>query len=136
MREEYTIGQIAFFSGTTVATIRFYENHNLIETPKRWPNGYRYYPRQYIKRINFIKWAQALGFTLKEIKELLAIDHSSSSACEEAYHLVESKLLIVEKKLRDLIQFKRALESIIKTCDTTDENCPVLEALEQMEQDP
>lgn len=136
MGEGYTIGQIASCSGVTIDTIRVYERYGLIEAPERRPNGYRHYPKQSIKRINFIKWAQALGFTLKEVKKLLAIERSSSSqACEEAFHLVEFKLGIIEKKLKGLIQFKEALGSIIQTCDRTGENCPVLEALERMEQD-
>lgn len=135
MSEGYTIGQIASCSGVTVDTIRVYERYGLIESPERRSNGYRHYPKRSIKRINFIKWAQALGFTLKEVKELLAIEHSSSHACEEAFRLVEFKLGIIERKLRGLIQFKEALESIIQTCDTTGENCPVLKALERIEQD-
>lgn len=136
MGEGYTIGQIASCSGVTIDTIRVYERHGLIEAPERRSNGYRHYPKQSIKRIHFIKWAQTLGFTLKEVKELLAIDRSSSSyACEEAFRLVEFKLGIIEKKLKGLIQFKEALGSIIQTCDRTGENCPVLEALERMEQD-
>lgn len=135
MGEGYTIGQIASCSGVTVDTVRVYERHGLIEAPERRSNGYRHYPKRSIKRINFIKWAQALGFTLKEVKELLAIERSSSYACEEACHLVEFKLGIIERKLRGLIQFKEALELIIQTCDTTGENCPVLEALKRMEQD-
>ena len=135
MGEGYTIGQIASFSGVTIDTVRVYERHGLIEAPERRSNGYRHYPKRSIKRINFIKWAQALGFTLKEVKELLAIERSSSQACEEANRLVEFKLGIIERKLRGLIQFKEALESIFQTCDTTGENCPVLEALERMRQD-
>lgn len=135
MQEGYTIGQIASCSGVTVDTIRVYERRGLIEAPERRSNGYRHYSKLSIKRINFIKWAQALGFTLKEVKELLAIKCSSSHACEEVFHLVEFKLGIIERKLRGLIQFKEALESIIQTCDTTGENCPILEALERMKQD-
>lgn len=133
--EGYTIGQIASCSGVTIDTIRVYERQGLLETPERRSNGYRHYPKRSIKRINFIKWAQALGFTLKEIKELLAIERSSYHACEEACRQVKFKLDIIERKLRGLIQFKDSLESIIQTCDTTGENCPILEALGQMEQD-
>jgi DNA-binding transcriptional MerR regulator len=134
MVEGYTIGQIASYAGVTIDTIRVYERYGLIEAPERRPNGYRHYPKQSIKRIHFIKWAQALGFTLKEVKELLSIERScTSQACKELCCRVESRLDIIEKKLRVLTQFKEALESIIQTCDTTGENCPVLKALEQME---
>lgn len=134
MSEGYTIGQIASKSGVTIDTIRVYERQGLIEAPERRSNGYRHYPGRTIKRIHFIKWAQALGFTLKEINELLAIERPSAHACKEASRLAEYKLSIIENKLKVLLQFKEALESIINTCDTTGKNCPVLEALKQMDQ--
>lgn len=132
MREGYTIGQVASCSGVSTDTIRVYERQGLIEVPERRSNGYRHYSKEAVRRINFIKRAQALGFTLKEIKELLAIRRSSTHACEDVQQQLESKLNIVEGKLKDLLRLKSALESVIQTCHmTTDEHCPVLEALGQ-----
>lgn len=136
MKEGYTIGQVASCSNVTVDTVRVYERQGLIEVPERRSNGYRHYSKEYVRRINFIKWAQTLGFTLKEIKELLAIRRPSTHACEEIMHRLESKLNIVERKLKGLLRLKGALGSIIQTCNiTTGEHCPILEALERMEQD-
>ena len=136
MREGYTIGQVASCSGVTIDAVRVYERQGLIEVPERRLNGYRHYSKKSVKRINFIKWAQALGFTLKEIKELLVIPRSSNHACKEIRHRLESKLNIIEKKRQDLLRLKRALGSVIQTCDMSQgEHCPVLEALEQIEQD-
>jgi len=134
MDKGYTIGQIASHVGVTVDTIRVYERYGLIEKPQRRPNGYRHYSKQFITRISFIKWAKVSGFTLKEIKELLAIDieKSSSYACKEALHHVEIKLSVIEKKIKVLVQFKKALKSIINNCDTTGTNCPILEALKKI----
>lgn len=120
----------------TVDTIRVYERQGLIEVPERRSNGYRHYSKKSVRRINFIKWAQALGFTLKEIKELLALSRPSTHACEEVRHRLEFKLNAVERELKKLLRLKGALGSVIQTCNRTQgEHCPVLEALEQMEQD-
>ncbi|MBL8677457.1 MAG: heavy metal-responsive transcriptional regulator [Alphaproteobacteria bacterium] len=136
MREGYTIGQVASCSGVTVDTVRIYEHRGLIEIPERRANGYRHYSKKSIRRINFIKWAQALGFTLKEIKELLALSRSSTHACEEVRHRLELKLDAVERELKKLLRLKGALGSVLQTCNKTrGEHCPVLEALEQIEQD-
>ncbi|MBY0501024.1 MAG: heavy metal-responsive transcriptional regulator [Alphaproteobacteria bacterium] len=134
MGEGYTIGQVASCSGVTIDTIRVYERQGLIEVPKRRPNGYRHYPKKSIRRINFIKWTQSLGFTLKEIKEILAISPPSTRACEEIRHRLEFKLNCVERELKKLLCLKDVLESVIQTCSMTlGEHCPVLEALEQID---
>ena len=136
MREGYTIGQVASYSGVTVDTVRVYERQGLIEIPERRSNGYRHYSKEYVRRINFIKWSQTLGFTLNEIKELLFIPRPSAHACKEIRDRLETKLNIIEKKRKELLRLKRALGSVIQTCDMTQgEHCPVLEALEQIEQD-
>lgn len=136
MREGYTIGQVASCSGVTVDTVRVYERQGLIEIPERRSNGYRHYSKEYVRRINFIKWSQTLGFTLNEIKELLFIPRPSEHACKEIRHRLESKLNIIEKKRKELLRLQKALGSVIQTCDMSQgEHCPVIEALEQIEQD-
>lgn len=136
MMEGYTIGQVASCSGVTVDTVRVYERQGLIQVPERLTNGYRHYSEEYVRRINFIKWAQTLGFTLNEIKELLFLPRHSAHGCKEIRDRLESKLNIIEKKRKELLRLKRALGSVIQTCDMTrGEHCPVLEALEQIEQD-
>lgn len=136
MREGYTIGQVASYADVTVDTVRVYERQGLIEIPVRRSNGYRHYTKEYIRRINFIKWAQTLGFTLNEIKELLFIPRPSAHACKEIRYRLESKLNIIEKKRKELLRLTRALGSVIQTCDMSQgEHCPIIEALEQIEQD-
>lgn len=136
MREGYTIGQVASYSDVTVDTVRVYERQGLIEIPERRFNGYRHYTKEYVRRINFIKWSQTLGFTLKEIKELLNISRPSTNACKEIRDRLEDKINTIEKKRKDLLRLKHALRSVIQTCDMSQgKHCPVLEALEQIEQD-
>lgn len=126
----YTIGQIASYSGISVDTVRVYERQGLIKIPERRANGYRHYSKEYLKRINFIKWVKTLGFTLREIKELLDISRPSTHACKDIRDRLESKLDIIEKKRKELLCFERALELVIQTCDTTKgKECPILKAL-------
>lgn len=132
MEEGYTIGQVASCSGVSVDTVRVYERQGLIDIPERRSNGYRHYSLNAIKRINFIKRTQTMGFSLKEINDILTIRRSSTHTCEEVCHQLESKLNVVEEKLKELQRLKNALESAIQNCHTTkDDHCPVLEALER-----
>lgn len=135
MKEAYTIGQVASEAGVTVDTVRVYERQGLIGIPERGSNGYRHYTKEYVRRINFIKWVQSLGFTLNEIKELSLLPIFSTHACKEIRDRLESKINTIEKKRRDLLRLKSALRSVIQTCDMSQgKHCPVLEALEQIEQ--
>ncbi len=135
MNEGYTISWIASYAGVTVDTIRVYERQGLIDVPGRRPNGYRHYPKSSIERVNFIKWAQVLGFTLKEIKELLSIERSSrSSACEKACYQVDLKINVIESKIIALMHLKDALTGVKNACDKTGNTCPIIKALEHTEQ--
>lgn len=85
-----TIGRLAVLAGVHVETIRYYQHLNLIETPK--PSGtYRYYGADSLARLQFIKRAQELGFSLKEIAELLTLN--SLSDCDEIRALAKARLL-------------------------------------------
>src|SRR6266571_3012042 len=81
--ESLSIGQVARRAGVGVETVRFYEREGLLEEPPRRASGYRQYSEQAIKRIHFIKRAQQLGFSLKEITELLMLRVDAQTSCEE-----------------------------------------------------
>lgn len=81
--ESLTIGRAARLAGAGVETIRFYEREGLLEKPPHRESGYRQYPKEIISRLRFIKRAKKLGFTLKEIKELLALRNEPETACED-----------------------------------------------------
>jgi len=78
-----SIGQVARQAGVGVETIRFYEREGLLEEPERGVSGYRQYTEQVVKRIHFIKRAQRLGFSLKEITDLLLLRVDVQTSCEE-----------------------------------------------------
>ena len=75
--------QVARRAGVGVETVRFYERQGLLEEPPRRASGYRQYPEQVVARLHFIKRAQRLGFSLKEISELLLLRVDSHTSCEE-----------------------------------------------------
>lgn len=131
----HTIGNVAREAGVGIETIRFYEREGLIGKPPRTPSGYRQYPDDVIERIRFIQRAKGLGFSLSEIRELLAMSVRSDSECEDVRHRAEAKIVDIEAKIRDLDGMRRALSELTRACATgrhTDE-CPILECLSRGE---
>lgn len=129
----YTIGQLAAKTGVSTDTIRIYEEMGLIEKPLRSNNGYRQYNKEAAARLRFIIKAKLMGFTLKEIGELLALKYTSSHTCEDVRYQAEVKLSDIEKKLDSLLRLKLALNTLIHSCHNkkNSERCPILSALEE-----
>ncbi len=127
-----TIGHVAKQVGVTQDTIRLYERMGLIEEPKRAPNGYRQYTEGTINRLHFIKRAKTMGFTLKEIAELLAIRRTSYKTCLAVRQQATEKLSDVETKIAELQRLQGALKKVIDTCEQQkpDGACPLLGLLE------
>ena len=127
------IGKLANAAGVNIQTIRYYERIGLIEQPQRKESGYRQYGKSDIQKIKFIKRAQELGFTLKEIQDLLTLKVDPDTTCANVRERAEKKLTDIEQKLSELIRIKKALEKLTALCvgkgPTGD--CPILEALEQ-----
>jgi MerR family mercuric resistance operon transcriptional regulator/MerR family gold-responsive transcriptional activator of gol and ges genes len=133
MTTELKIGQLAKQVGVNVETIRYYERLNLLGPTSRLPSGYRLYNNDSQRRLRFIKNAQALGFTLHEIEELLDLRVSSNARCGDVQRKAEAKLKHVEAKVRDLQALATALRRLIRTCragQPTD-RCPILQSLEE-----
>lgn len=128
-------GEVARLSGVNSETVRYYEQRGLISHPPRTAGGYRRYSEDYVERIRFVKRAQELGFTLEEIKELLALRVDPDTDRSEVKQRAEAKIVDIEEKMRDLEQMKHALTSLVATCSgcgPTSE-CPILEAMENDE---
>jgi MerR family transcriptional regulator, copper efflux regulator len=127
-----TIGQVAAHAGVNVETVRYYERRKLLPLPPRTPVGYRQYPPEVVVRIRFIKRAQELGFSLKEIGELLALRVRHGAACRDVEQKARTKVGLVEGKIRQLEEMKRALERLAEACRTRSATaeCPILEVLE------
>jgi MerR family copper efflux transcriptional regulator len=128
-----TIGQVAQKAGVGVETVRFYERQGLLEEPARKESGYRQYPEDVVARLRFIKRAKELGFSLKEIKELLALRVDPATTCREVKKQAQAKIADVAGKIRSLLRMKEALVELTRACrgrGPTSE-CPILDALEK-----
>ncbi len=127
-----TIGKVARQAGVNVETIRYYERRGLLPKPPRTPSGYRLYPPESVARLRFIKGAQALGFSLGEIQELLALRVDSETTCAEVRKRGEAKLAQIQEKIQALQRIQEALGRLVNACEQggpTGE-CPIIEALE------
>ena len=127
-----TIGQLAKRADVGVETVRFYEREGLLEEPDRRASGYRQYDEGVVRRLEFIRRAKELGFTLKEIKELLSLKLDPSTTCAEVKERAETKIEDIESKIRTLQRMKRALVKVTKSCSGNGptSECPILEAIE------
>lgn len=127
------IGQLAKAVGVNIETIRYYERLHLLGPTSRLPSGYRLYDSDSQRRLRFIKNAQALGFTLHEIAELLDLRVTSAARCGDVQRRAQAKLAGVEAKVRDLGTLARALRSLIGACDAgrPTDKCPILQTLEK-----
>lgn len=112
-----TIGQAAKRAGAGVETIRFYEREGLIDEPPRRPSGYRQYPSTVVARLRFIRTAKDLGFTLKEIRELLALRVDSRSRCGDVKRLAEIKIAGIEARIKALQRMRRTLRGLTRACE-------------------
>lgn len=127
-----TIGQVASAAAVNVQTIRYYERRGLFAAPRRTPSGYRQYAHEAVDRLRFIKHAQELGFSLKEIQELLGLRVRQGAACEAVELKAKKKIDLVQQRIRDLQRMKRTLQRLAAACAARQrtEACPILEALE------
>ncbi len=132
-RDTLRTGQVAARAGVNIQTLRFYERRGLLKVPKRRPSGYREYPVDAVRRIRFIKHAQELGFTLREIEELLRLRDDQRASCSEVQASAQAKIAQMEQKIRHLRAIKRALDVLVRSCtrDGATRECPILEALDE-----
>ncbi len=128
----FTIGEVARQAEVGVETVRYYEREGLLEQAARKASGYRQFDDAVVSRLRFIKRAKELGFTLKEIKELLELKLTPGSKCVQVKQRAEAKVLDIEQKIRTLQRMKKGLKKLTASCSGqgTLSECPILEALE------
>ncbi len=124
----YTIGRLATACSVRRDTIRYYEGSGLLPEPGRTSSGYRVDGDDDIRRVNFIKTAQSLGFTLTEIGMLLSIQSSNLASAADVVKLTEQKISNLSAKLRQLRGVKQALEQLVADCpvDVPVSDCPII----------
>ena len=127
-----TIGKLAKQAGVGIETIRFYEREGVISEPSRTQSNYRIYQDEDVARLRFIKRAKELGFTLREIKELLFLRHDPAATKEDVRNRTEEKIHTIESKISDLNKILSALKKLVEHCDGHGpaSECPIIEALE------
>lgn len=137
MKEQlFSIGQLARQNDINPKTIRYYERINLLPKPKRGTNNYRLYSQDTAKRLNFIMRAKGLGFTLKEIKQILNLSDRGHDPCEHIGELLKRRIDELEIKLGDLKKLKKRLKvleaewsriQLLEGCNTDELICPKIE---------
>ncbi len=128
---QLSIGQVAKAANVNVETIRYYQRRGLLAEPAKPLGGHRRYSDQEVSKLRFIKRAQVLGFTLKEIENLLKLD--GGNCCSETHDLAVHKLELIEAKMADLAAMRAVLTGLVRQCDIGDKQgeCPIIHALLQ-----
>lgn len=131
MRQK-TIGWVAKEAGVNAQTVLYYERRGLLPTPSRSFSGYRLFNNESVRRIRFIKRAQELGFTLKQVKALLALQGEQDASCAEVNKVAACHLEGIEGKIHDLERMREALIPLVNACPGKGplKACPILDSLE------
>ena len=128
------IGELAQRTETSAETLRYYEAEGLLPAPRRSASGYRLYTEPDVGRVQFVRRARAMDFSLKEIGELLSLQVERKVAtCGEVKSLAEHKLAAIDQKITELKKMKTALKQITEACaggQASAVHCTILNALE------
>ncbi len=108
------IGEVARRAELGVETLRYYERRGLLGSPRRTESGYRLYPQAIFGRLDFIRKAQAMGFTLEEIARIIQESESGQSPCADVRRIARQKLVELDKKLKELRQFRVELARTVE----------------------
>ena len=128
-----TIGRLAKEAGVNLETVRFYERRGLLPRPPRSASGYRLFPVEAARRLRFIRRAQELGFSLKEVGELLSLRVSRRTTSAAIRARAEAKVADIQEKIRSLESMKKTLQKLTKVCDGCAPlaECPILDSLDR-----
>jgi DNA-binding transcriptional MerR regulator len=135
-RSGIRIGKVSEQTGLSVDAIRFYEKQHLLERPPRTGGGFRLFSREDIERIQFIRRAQQLGFSLPEIREVLLLQEAGE-VCSQIRDLLKAKIEIIRGKIRELTVLEQQLREKLRKCEhslalsveSRGTICPVLEEM-------
>ncbi len=129
----YPIGEMSRKTGVNIETIRYYERISILPKPDRTAGGNRQYNDDQLKRLFFIRRSRELGFSIEEIRALLAMVDQSSFTCAEVHDLTVVHLVSVQEKISSLTKLEHALSGMIAECNRGDvPDCPILETLFEM----
>ena len=124
------IGEVAQHADVNVQTLRYYERRGLLPPPGRRPSGYREYSADTVRLVRFIKRAQELGFTLRDIQELIELRRSPVRNCASVRAAVARKVEDVSTKIRQLTAIQKALQGLAEACASAGgSRCPIIDSL-------
>jgi MerR family copper efflux transcriptional regulator len=128
-----TIGRLAKQAGVNLETVRFYERRGLLPKPPRSASGYRLFPSDAARRLRFIRRAKELGFSLKEIRELLSLRVSRTTTSRDIRTRAEVKIADIDAKIKSLESIKKTLRKLTNVCEgcVPVAECPILESLDR-----
>lgn len=116
MGQKFTIGQMARVGNCKVQTIRYYEQIGLLPEPERTAGNQRIYLQSHRDRLNFIRHSRELGFSLDQIRKILALSDDPSHSCEEVDQIARAHLQEVESKIKRLQEMRKELKRMISHC--------------------
>lgn len=129
-----TIGKLAKEAGVGVETVRFYERKGLIRKPQKRDAGFRTYSQEEVSRIRFIRRAQELGFTLREVKELVELQSKRKMTGGQVQKKADDKIIEIQQKISDLKKMEESLRQLSKVCGEGEQaikECRFLECFEK-----
>ncbi len=119
LRAALKIGEVSRLSGIGIEALRFYERSGLLDKPSRTQSGYRVYDAEVIERLAFIKRAQLLGFSLEEIKQVIAEARAGESPCAEVREIVRRRLQELDERMREMRRHRNELAKTLAEWDKT-----------------
>lgn len=130
---KHTISQLAKLVKVPVSTVRYYERVNLLEPVGRSAGNYRLYGDESLHRLKFIRAAQAIGFRLEDIRNLLLESEMDHPCCRDVQDLIEERLKDINEQLKNLRHVNKVLKSTLKKCEKTESKgcCHLIETLRE-----
>jgi MerR family copper efflux transcriptional regulator len=116
-RRMLKIGEVSKRSGVGVEALRFYEKGGLLDNPPRTYSGYRVYGEDVLERLAFIKRAQALGFSLDEIRQIIDDARKGESPCDEVREIVRRRLAELDERMREMRLYRKELAETLEVWD-------------------
>jgi MerR family mercuric resistance operon transcriptional regulator len=128
--QSMTIGRLAEAAGVNLETVRYYERIKLMPSPARSASGHRVYEEGHVRRLAFIRRGRELGFSIEQIRALLALAEPSRASCTQVNEIARTHLDEVRAKVADLLRLEGILAATIAQCSgDAAPSCPVLDML-------
>src|SRR5262249_34774632 len=116
MQNRYHIGQLAQAAGVPTSTLRYYERTGLLRPTGRADNNYRVYTTETLQAVRFIRAAQAVGFTLDDVRALLTLRQGDTTFCKDVQPLIAQRLQDISQRIEDLLHLQQILTALLAVC--------------------